>query len=276
MLYLKKIYRTSLKFLQILVIFLISPIVNLLGFSLSPTLEKFYFFKFKFNNETRRIIFDTQSNKRFNKIFIDSTLSNSKLCELGKKNPCDKSPINTKFHRHGYTSFYNILFSTLINKKINFAEIGIWKNESIKMWRDYFKKAKIYGFEYYDDLIKNAKKDKLKKVFIKKINVKKEKSIFESFKKTNTKFDIIIDDSTHLFEDQIKIINNVHKFLKSGGYLIVEDIHKNKKTNIEENYFQKLKNVRKYFEDIFFVDTNHINKYSAKFNNDKLLVLIKK
>ena len=144
------------------------------------------------------------------------------------------------------------------------------------MWRDYFKKAKIYGFEYYDNLIQKAKKDNLKKVFIRKIDVKNEKNILTTFKKTNAKFDIIIDDSTHLFDDQIRIINTVHKFLKSGGYLIVEDIHKNKSANDEKNYFKKLRNVRKYFEDIFFVDTNHINKYSAKYKNDKLLVLIKK
>ena len=273
MLYLKKIYRTLLKIIQILIMYMIYPFVRLLGFKISPSIERFYFYNFKFNNTTRRIIFDTESKKNFNKIFFDSTLINSKLCKLGQKHPCDKSPINTKFHRHAYTGVYNILFSTFINKKINFAEIGIWKNESIKMWRDYFKKANIYGFEYYDHLIKKAKSDKLKKVSIKKINVKNEKNILENFKKINVKFDVIIDDSTHLFNDQIRIIYNVHRFLKSGGYLIIEDIEKD---NLEENYFKSLKKIRKYFEEIVFVDTNHINKYSAKYKNDKLLILIKK
>ena len=32
----------------------------------------------------------------------------------------------------------------------------------------------------------------------------------------------------------------------------------------------------KYFEEIVFIDTNHINKYSAQYKNDKLLILIKK
>ena len=169
MLYLKKIYRTLSKFLQILIISILSPFVNLLGFKLSPTLQKFYLFNFEFNKHTRRIIFDTNSKKKFNKIFFDSTLINSKLCKLGKKHPCDKSALNTKVHRHGYTGFYNILFSSLVNKKITFAEIGIWKNESIKMWRDYFKKAKIYGFEYSDDLIKNAKKIEINSYFLKRI-----------------------------------------------------------------------------------------------------------
>ena len=276
MFYLKKFYRTLSKFLQIFIISILSLFVNLLGFKLSPALQKFYIFNFEFNKPTRRIIFDTSSKKKFNKIFFDSTLINSRLCRLGKKHPCDKSALNTKVHRHGYTGFYNILFSTLVNRKITFAEIGIWKNESIKMWRDYFKKAKIYGFEYYDDLILNAKKDKLKNVFIKKINVKNKKGIVDSFKKEKIKFDVIIDDSTHLFEDQIRIINNVYKYVKSGGYLIIEDIHKNKKANIEENYFNSLKRVKKHFEEIFFVDTDHINKYSAQYQNDKLLVLIKK
>ena len=36
------------------------------------------------------------------------------------------------------------------------------------MWREYFPKAKIFGFEFFDKFIENAKKDKLKTFFIKK------------------------------------------------------------------------------------------------------------
>ena len=49
-----------------------------------------------------------------------------------------------------------------------------------------------------------------------------------------------------------------------------------KKNNLEENYFRSLKKIKKYFEEIVFIDTNHINKYSAQYKNDKLLILIKK
>ena len=167
------------------------------------------------------------------------------------------------------------MFSTLINKKINFAEIGIWENESIKMWREYFKKAKIYGFEYYDNLIQNAKKDKLKKVFIKKINVKDKKNILISFKETNTKFDIIVDDSTHLFDHQINIIYNSHNYLKENGILIIEDIYKYKSGYEEKKYYEKIAPIKKEFENIFFIETPHVNNFTASWKNEKLLVLIK-
>ena len=83
-------------------------------------------------------------------------------------------------HRHPYTGIYDLLFSSLKDKKINIAEIGILNNASIQMWRDYFTNAQIFGFEFDDDLIKSAKKAKLKKVIYRKIDVTKKKKIYLS------------------------------------------------------------------------------------------------
>ena len=56
------------------------------------------------------------------------------------------------------------------------------------------------------------------------------KIIDESFKKTKIKYDIIIDDSTHIFEHQINVINECFKYLNKDGILIIEDIYKNDDT----------------------------------------------
>ena len=79
-------------------------------------------------------------------------------CESGKKYNTNKSSYNLVGHRSGYTGLYYLLFDKLKNKEINFAEIGIEKNASTKVWRDYFSKAKIHGFEYDKDKIKLALK----------------------------------------------------------------------------------------------------------------------
>ena len=46
---------------------------------------------------------------------------------------------------------------------------------------------------------------------------KEEVNIKKSFVKNKRKFDIIIDDSTHIFEHQINVIRNVHPFIKNKG-----------------------------------------------------------
>ena len=271
----KKIYRVSSKFIIFSFFYLITPLFKKLAFNITPDLSKINFLNFNYSNNTRRLVFNTKNKKKFDKIFIDTSLSNTKLCELGKKFPTNKSPIQLIGHRSGYTGIYNLLFSPLIDKTINLAEIGIEDNNSIKMWRSYFKKAAIHGFEFNDKKIEKAKKHKLNKTYIHKINVNDKKNIIESFKKIKTKFDIIIDDSTHIFEDQMRVVKNCYKFLNEGGILIIEDIYKNKNKYSEENYFKNLTKVKKYFYDIVFIDCGHINNFQAKWKNDKILLMVR-
>ena len=271
----KKIYRIGTKFLLFAIVNFVSPFLKKIGLNLIPDLSKINFFNFDYSANTRRLVFNTKNKKSFNKVFIDTSLSTTKLCELGKKFPTVKSPIQLTGHRAGYTGVYSLLFSSLIDKTITLAEIGIEDNNSIKMWRNYFKKAKIYGFEFDDKKIKKAKKHKLNKTYIRKINVHNEKDITESFKKTKTRFDIIIDDSTHIFEDQIRIIKNCYKFLNKNGILIIEDIYKHGNKYSEENYFINLKKIKKYFNNIVFIDCNHVNNFQANWKNDKILLMVR-
>ena len=100
--------------------------------------------------------------------------------------------------------------------------------------------------------------------------------IIQQFNKVNKKFDIIIDDSTHEFDHQINIIKNTHKFIKSGGYLVIEDIYRFRKGHEESKYFEKLKNLRKIFSKIVFIETPHVNNFTANWKCEKILLLIKK
>ena len=175
--------------------------------------------------KTRRFLIHKQ-NKSFDKFFIDSSLSNTQLCYFGKKYPTNKSPLNENGHRSSFTGIYTLLFSSLKNKKINIAEIGIEKNNSTKVWRNYFEKAKIYTFEFDKKKILKAKKDRLRNTFYFEVDVTNRERIRNSFKKTKNMFDIVIDDSTHIFEDQINIVKETYKFLKKDGILVIEDIYK--------------------------------------------------
>ena len=86
------------------------------------------------------------------------------------------------------------------------------------------------------------------------------------------KFKIIIEDSTHEFDDQIRVIKNITNFLEPGGYLIIEDIFHEPK-NLEKKYYESIKKYEHLFEKIYFIECNHINKYSPGWNNDKLLIM---
>jgi hypothetical protein len=266
--------RNLLRFIiKFLIIYFFNKILLKYRFYILPSLFLSSLTKIKYSKETSSFYFENNKNK-INTLKIEGSEFVSDLCKLGKIFNTDKSPFNSKTHRHGYTFFYDILFSGLRSKNFNFAEIGIYKNNSFKMFRKYFLKAKLYGFDFEQKYIDEAKKHKLKDVFYSRIDVRDSKSIVKNLTKFKKKFKIIIDDSTHTFNDQIKIIKNCHSFLETGGIFIIEDIFHHK--NLDMKYYKSIGVHKKYFQNIFMVECNHINKFSAVQNNDKLLVLIKK
>ena len=208
---------------------------------------------------------------KINNISIDSTNSITDLCQLGIKYPTDKCPYNNnnELHKHAYTSIYNLLFSNIRYKNITLGELGILDNNSMLSWREFFPNAKLYGFEWFDSRLDKAVKDGIDCTYI-KMDVTNSKSILKGLNLVSTKFDVLIDDSTHVFEDQIKFINQAYKYLNPGGFLIIEDIFINAN---EKDYENSLDHLSEYFSSATFIFANHELKHSPGWNNDKLLVL---
>jgi len=203
--------------------------------------------------------------------------NSSELCELGKKYDTDKSSqrnnVTNSRHCHPYTLFYENLFKNKKNENLKIAELGILNGSSLLMWREYFANAQIYGFEYDNNLINNFKQNyDNDRITIYNVDVSKKDSIEKAFSDLNESFDIIIEDTTHQFEDQIRVIENTYKYLKPGGIMIIEDIFKSYNEN---DYKSRLKDVLHHFQDYYFVELDHVNKNSTGWNNDKLFILIK-
>ena len=218
---------------------------------------------------------------KFNQILYNSFSSPTDLCSIGEKYGTDKSPLVFNMGNHSYTPFYNFLFSHIRHKDIVFGEIGIYKNASMKMWREYFSQATLYGWDckiedctedrYAHDFVESAKNDNLHNVHYDYINVRDEQSINEAFQKTGVKFDVIIDDASHEFWDQMKVISNVYKYLNPGGILILEDV-----TYRMYSYGETLEqfNIDRYYSNITQVKTYGSNQQYGS-DGDELLVFIK-
>lgn len=261
-------------------------------------LNKFKFFLnliyFEFLKKIPRKIFFPISENKINKIIIDSTYFESPLCKLGLKYSSDKSPYNGYndknlpfgeiSHRHCYTGIYHFLFNEIKNKVLNFCEIGILNNDSIKLFKDYFTNSNFYAFDRNLEKLQKARSEKLQNVYYDYVDVENEKSLYSAFVKSNVKFDIIIDDSSHAFLDQVNIVKIAHKFLSKNSYLIIEDVYCSRtgirtlissKPPSEKDYFNYLEPYLKYYSDYFFIESKHVNEFSPLWNNSKLLVLRK-
>jgi predicted O-methyltransferase YrrM len=213
-------------------------------------------------------------NKSLN---IDYKINKTNLCEIGQKYDTDKSSqrlnVTDKRHCHPYTLFYDSLFKDRKNQNLDIAELGILDGSSLLMWQEYFTSSNIYGFEYNYTLINNFKRNyNNERISLSFIDVTNKNSITNAFSSINHKYDIIIEDTTHQFEDQIRVIENVYQYLKPGGVLIIEDIFKSYN---ESDYINRLSPILHNFQHYYFITLDHVNKNSTGWNNDKLFILIK-
>lgn len=208
---------------------------------------------------------------------IDYKNNSSELYEIGRKYDTAKSSqrdnVTNSRHCHPYTLFYEGLFKNKKDEPLNIAELGILEGASLRMWQEYFTNAEIYGFEYNEEYINNFKENfDNDRITLSKIDVASIESIENSFSELNILYDIIIEDTTDQFEDQIRVIENTYQYLKPGGIMIIEDIYK---SCDENSYINRLRPILNNFQDYYFIELDHVNKNSTGWDNDKLFILIK-
>lgn len=205
-------------------------------------------------------------------IFLDGTNCVTDLCLMGEKFKTDKSPFNpggdTLKARKGFTPFYSMIFAGLRNRAINFCEIGVEDGGSIQMWENYFTQANLFAFELDRNKIEKSKNLTTKTTFL-ETDVGDKQRLNQTFLDTEVSFDIIIDDSSHHYPHQLNIIQIAPKFLKSGGILIIEDIHRN---DLEDRFDHVIDKNELVFD--VFVTCHHDNR--SGHDNDKIWYAVKK
>ena len=99
------------------------------------------------------------------------------------------------------------------------------------MWRAFFIQASMYIFDIDTYQIKTLKKNTLFKTFVDTMDSSKKKSIIGKLKRTNVKFDIIIEDASHNVFHQANALKYAVKFLKPNGIMVIEDIFNSKEAH---------------------------------------------
>ncbi len=162
---------------------------------------------------------------------------------------------------HSYLDTYDNLFKEKRDTATNILEIGIAEGGSLKLWRDYFNKANVYGI----DIANKCLNDEDRITYLFNMNA----SLFNT-DYFNNKFDIIIDDGSHSLTDQCVFIEKYLPLLKDDGILIIEDVqdiqHLNIFTNITPLIFKPYietydlrENKGRYDEILFVINKNKMS-----------------
>ena len=130
-----------------------------------------------------------------------------------------------KWGSHYYAQHYEAHFSKYRNKKIKLLEIGVGGyadpnkgGESLRMWKEYFQQGLIYAVDIFDksglveeriDISQGSQTDN---------------SFLQGIVDQVGKFDIIIDDGSHINKHITSTFDFLFKHLKDGGLYVVEDL----------------------------------------------------
>jgi predicted O-methyltransferase YrrM len=208
------------------------------------------------------------------RVIIDSSNAITELCRFGQVAGTDKSPYNTQRHRHPYTAVYSMLFASLKNKALKFAEIGVATGNSALMWELYFTnpEARIHMFDRDEDFLSHGRSLVGRRFTFDPMDVSKDGDVSRALGEGG--YDVIIDDSSHEHGHQIRIIKEAWPLLKSGGILVVEDIFR---STPEDEYTREIfeAGILEQCSAAYFVMCEHAARWSPGWDNDKLLVLVK-
>jgi hypothetical protein len=129
-----------------------------------------------------------------------------------------------KWNIHWYMGHYETHFGSLKRQKLHLLEVGVGGEsdpskggESLRVWRDYFPNAKIFGIDIYD---KKAVEDDRIKVFQ---GDQSDAAFLRRVVKEVGGLDIVIDDGSHLNNHVIRTFNVLFPLLNHNGIYVVED-----------------------------------------------------
>jgi len=141
------------------------------------------------------------------------------LDEIFEKEKAMKHAKNENDH---YADIYENWFKTKVWDVRNFLEIGVHKGGALRAWAQYFPIATIYGIDIKNkfDWEKTFDKKRIKFTVGDITDINVVNKIY-----SGVEFDVIIDDASHMVEDQIITFLRMFQRVVFGGVYIVEDIH---------------------------------------------------
>ena len=198
--------------------------------------SKAYEKNYKANQELKKFM---KFSKYHYTVFYNKNNEN-KLSILCDKYGSDKGSIdfygkNYTWAPHTYTDFYNNIFSHCRNHITKVFECGIGTNNpelsssmgisakpgaSLRVWRDYFPSANIFGADIDEDIL--FSENRIETFYLDQTSRKSIEVMWEAI--NISAFDFIIDDGLHTFDAGVCLFENSIKNLSNSGIYVIEDV----------------------------------------------------
>ena len=112
---------------------------------------------------------------------------------------------------HGYSEFYEKYFQKYINVKCTILELGAFNGNALAAFYFYLKNSLIFSGDIFPDILR-YKSERIKNFYI---DSGSESSLNKKIVNSEIRYDIIIDDASHILKDQIITLFMCFKKLNS-------------------------------------------------------------
>jgi Methyltransferase domain len=137
------------------------------------------------------------------------------LDELAREQGADKSG-----ERHGFAAVYEQLLEPRRDETLTLLEIGVLEGASLRMWRDYFPAARIFGIDFLESAGQAAPPGTT--VLIGNAT---DTPFLDAVLEATGPLDVIIDDGGHRPEQQLTSLFYLWPHLRPRGTYAIEDVH---------------------------------------------------
>ena len=148
-------------------------------------------------------LFNSDKGERFTNQYAQPSKKNNQLIDA-----------------HGYAKIYENYFKEIKKNRMNIIELGAFYGNASAALYFYFKNSFIFSADINPDMFLYRSK-RIKNFYT---DTSSRSSIQENLLKMDIKFDIIIEDASHMLKDQIISLFMLFKSLQSGGLFIIEEI----------------------------------------------------
>lgn len=172
-------------------------------------------------------LLEISENEILSFLNLDRLNQKSDLCEIFYKYGCWKGLLGKESEPgwHNYSPLYDYLFKHMRDEELNIFEVGIYHGDSVKSWKEYFPKSKIYVGDVNNEFFSHVENiDNVQCFHCDQDNPHSIRNMWMSDELVNLEFDIIMDDGKHEFIPNLNFFKeSIHK-LKKGGIFIIEDL----------------------------------------------------
>ena len=122
-----------------------------------------------------------------------------------------------------YLKIYDEALSSYAESAISLLEIGVQNGGSLEIWHKYFPNAeRLIGCDVNPQCGDLSYDQKNISIIVGDAGTPE---VCKKIRNLCPRFDIIIDDGSHVSTDCIKNLRNYYKYVKPGGVYILEDLH---------------------------------------------------